>query len=192
MRFSKTVAAFSFLAVFSLAPLAQAADEPPVIQSIFRTWEQQFQAKPTFQKLDTDSAGNITIDGLTAKIASQDPTQPGTLSIDIGKMQLMGVADQGSGVFEIASTKYDNLVVTFSAPDGTAFTVKMPESSVEGWYVTTLGPNPTPNEIMRASMNVARRMSSGKITVEAAGQTFTVDGYEFDLGWRSGDRSRQV
>jgi hypothetical protein len=54
----------------------------------------------------------------------------------------------------------------------------MPESSVEGWYVTTLGPTPTPNEIMRASMNVARHMSSGKIIVDAHGQTFTVDGYE--------------
>jgi hypothetical protein len=99
-------------------------------------------------------------------------------------MQLGGVADQGGGMFEIASTKYDNLVVTFSAPDGTAFTVKMPESSVDGWYVTTLGPSPTPKEIMRASMNVARRMNSGKITVDASGQTFTVDGY--DSTW-SGD-----
>jgi hypothetical protein len=178
MRFRQTAAAFSLLAILSFAPLAEAADEPPVVQSIFRTWEQQFQAKPTFQKIETDGAGNITIDGLTAKIASQDPSQPGTLTIDIGKMQLAGVADQGGGMFEIASTKYDNLVVTFSAPDGTAFTVKMPESSVEGWYVTTLGPTPTPNEIMRASMNVARRMSSGKITVDASGHTFTVDGYD--------------
>jgi hypothetical protein len=181
MRFRQTAAAFSFLAILSFTPFAEAADEPPVVQSIFRTWEQQFQAKPTFQKLETDSAGNITIDGLTAKIASEDPAQPGTLTIDIGKMQLSGVADQGGGMFEIASTKYDNLVVTFSAPDGTAFTVKMPESSVEGWYVTTLGPTPTPKEIMRASMNVARRMTSGKITVEASGHTFTVDGY--DSNW---------
>ncbi|MFO0991942.1 MAG: hypothetical protein U1E67_08435 [Hyphomicrobiales bacterium] len=178
MHFRQTAAAFSFLAVFSFATFAEAADEPPVVQAIFRTWEQQFQAKPTFQKLDTDGAGNITIDGLTAKIASQDPSQPGTLTIDIGKMQLAGVADQGGGIFEIASTKYDNLVVTFSAPDGTTFTVKMPESSVDGWYVTTLGPSPTPKEIMRASMNVARHMNSGKITVEASGQTFTVDGYD--------------
>jgi hypothetical protein len=178
MRFRQTAAALSFLAVLSFTPFAEAADEPPVVQAIFRTWEQQFQAKPTFQKLETDSAGNITIQGLTSKIDSQDPAQPGTLTIDIGKVQLAGVADQGGGMFEIASTKYDNLVVTFAAPDGTAFTVKMPESSIDGWYVTTLGASPTPKEIMRASMNVARRMSSGKIIVDAAGQTYTVDGYE--------------
>lgn len=177
MRFKQTAAAFSFLAVLSLTSLAEAANEPPVVQAIFRTWEQQFQAKPTFQNLETDGAGNITIDGLTAKIASQDPAQPGTLTLNIGKMQLAGVADQGGGMFEIASTRYDNLVVTFSAPDGTAFTVRIPESSAEGWYVTTLGPSPTPKEIMRASMNVARRMNSGKVTVEASGRTFTIDGY---------------
>jgi len=160
------------------AQFAKAADEPPVVQAIFQTWGQQFQAKPSFQNLETDSAGNITIDGITAKIVSDDPTQPGTLTIDIGKMQMAGVADQGGGMYEIASTRYADLVVTFSAPDGTAFTVKMPESVVEGWYVTTLGPSPTPMQIMRASMNVARRMTSGKITVDTSGQTMTIDGYD--------------
>ncbi|MBL8905283.1 MAG: hypothetical protein JNM20_01275 [Rhizobiales bacterium] len=178
MRFRPTVAAFTFLTVLSLAPFAEAADEPPVVQSIFRTWEQQFQAKPTYRNLETDSAGNVTIEGVAATISSQDPAQPGTLSVDIGKIQLMGIADQGGGLFEVASTKYDDLIVIFSGPDGTAFTVRMPESSAEGWYVTTLGPTPTPNEIMRASMNVARRMNSGPITIDAAGQTFTVAGYE--------------
>jgi len=178
MRLRQTAAAFTFMALLTHAQFANAADEPPVVQAIFQTWGQQFQAKPSFQNLATDSAGNITIDGITAKIVSDDPAQPGTLTIDIGKMQMAGVADQGGGMFEIASTRYADLVVTFAAPDGTAFAVKMPESVVEGWYVTTLGPSPTPMQIMRASMNVARRMTSGKITIDASGQTMTIDGYD--------------
>jgi hypothetical protein len=177
MRFKFTAAAFSFLAVFSASQLSHAADEPPVVQAIFQAWEQQFQAKPTVQKLETDSAGNIAIEGIASSVTSQDPAQPGTMTINIGKMQLAGISDQGGGMFEIANTKYTDLVVEFASPDGTKFTVKMPQSDIEGWYVTQLGPTPTPAEIMRASMNVARRMDSGKITIDLYGQNLTVDGY---------------
>jgi hypothetical protein len=178
MHFKYTAAAISFLVVISASQLSQAADEPPVVQAIFRTWEQQFQAKPTVQKIETDSAGNIAIEGIASSITSQDPAQPGTMTINIGKMQLAGISDQGGGMFEIANTQYTDLVVEFASPDGTKFTVKMPQSQIEGWYVTQLGPTPTPAEIMRASMNVARRMESGKITIDLYGQTLTVDGYQ--------------
>jgi len=176
MRFKYTAAAFSFLAVVSASSLSQAADEPAVVQAIFRTWEQQFQGKPTAQKIETDSAGDITLEGIAATVTSQDPA--GTMTISIGKMQLAGVSDQGGGMFEIANTQYSDLVVAFSSPVGTKFSVKMPQSQADGWYVTQLGPNPTPVEIMRASMNVARRMETGKITVELDGQSITIDGYK--------------
>jgi hypothetical protein len=178
MRFKYCAAAFSILVVLSSSQSLQAADEPPVVQAIFRTWEQQFQAKPTVQKLETDSAGNITIEGIAATVISQDPAQPGSLTINIGKMKLAGVSDQGGGMFEIANTQYTDLVVEFASPDGTKFTVKMPQSEIEGWYVTQLGPTPTPTDIMRASMNIARRTESGKITIDLYGQSLTIDGYQ--------------
>ena len=110
---------------------------------------------------------------------STDPAAAGTLTIDIGKMQFAGVADQGGGMFEIASTRYDNLTVTFSAPDGTKLHGQnAAKAPLKAGMLRPLGPSPTPAQIMRASMNIARRMSSGKITVEASGQTFTVDGYD--------------
>jgi hypothetical protein len=80
-------------------------------------------------------------------------------------------------MFEISSTRYSDLSVGVSGSDGTKFAIKIPQSDVEGWYVTVLGPNPTPSEIMRASMNVARKMTSGAISVDVAGQAVTIDGY---------------
>ncbi len=54
----------------------------------------------------------------------------------------------------------------------------MTEGIAEGWYVKAAGDNPTPEDALRAAMNVAKKMSSGQITVQAMGQTITSDGYE--------------
>jgi hypothetical protein len=54
----------------------------------------------------------------------------------------------------------------------------MPSSSAEGWYVKTVSDNPTPADQFRAAMTTIRKMSSGPITLVAAGQTVTSDGFE--------------
>ncbi|TMJ35568.1 MAG: hypothetical protein E6G89_18330 [Alphaproteobacteria bacterium] len=54
----------------------------------------------------------------------------------------------------------------------------MPQSSAEYWYVKTLGDNPTSSDVLRANLNIAKKMSSGSMTLKAAGQTFTADGYQ--------------
>ena len=57
----------------------------------------------------------------------------------------------------------------------------IPQAAAEGWYIRALGPTPTPVEELLATSSFARKMSSGKITITAEGQTVTVDGV--DANW---------
>jgi hypothetical protein len=168
-------AAFALSLFTTLASPAFAADEPPVVQAIFKTWETQYNVKPTYKNL-TNEGGAIVIEGLEASVPIEGGTGGG-VKLAIAKMELKEVSDEGNGVFEIDTAGYTD----FKLDVGTgseSFSISIPSGTSEDWYVKALGDNPTPADTFRASMNIARKASSGKITLSAAGQSVTADGYE--------------
>ena len=173
----KTVVRAAFLstafAVLAIPCTALAADEPPVVDAILDSWEKQFKVRPTYDALNDDGNGSIVIDGLKAQVSQ--PGQEGSLALSVGKMTLSGVSDQGNGLFEIAKADYADTKLDMVA-DG-PIVVTVPQVAVEGWYVKAIDDGASPADQFRASMNVARKTSTGTITLEAAGMTFTSDGY---------------
>ncbi|MCB1379571.1 MAG: hypothetical protein KDK89_14570 [Alphaproteobacteria bacterium] len=163
------------LAGTALVSPAQATEVPPAIQAMFDNLERQTSIKPAYETIETDGSGTVTISKMTMNkdSASGDPA----IKMMIDKVVLSGIADQGNGLYEIGNATFSGMKVDMGAPDFSA-TITAPEGHAEGWYVKVAGENATPEETLRASMNVARRMTSGKITVDMMGQSVTADSYE--------------
>jgi hypothetical protein len=171
-------AAFALSLFTILASPAFAADEPPVVQAIFKNWETQYHIKPSYKNLTTDGDA-VTIEGLAAAMPMPEGGNGGGFALAVGKIELKGVADQGNGIFRIATATYSDLKVDVGNPaQGQGLSVTIPNGTSEGWYVKALGDNPTPADTFRASMNIAHKSTSGQITFTAAGQSVTADGYE--------------
>jgi len=167
--------AFLLISTSFLAWPAQAQDVPPVVEAILKSWEQQTKLKPTYDKLDVDSSGNVTITNLSSSMAAGGNNSG--VKITIGEVALQDISDAGDGLYEIGSAKFSAMKMDVAGPEGQAFTIDMPEGSAEGWYIKVLADNPTPLDMMRSSMSIARKMSSGKMTANVMGQTITSDGY---------------
>lgn len=159
----------------ALALPARADEVPPAVQAMLDSMERQSSIKPSYQSLETDGSGNVTITNLSLN----KPAANGAPAINtvVGKIVIEGIADQGDGLYEIGTATFSGFKADLGG-EGFAMTVEMPEGKAEGLYVKAVGDNPGPEEKFRAAMNVARHMSSGKATITAMGQTFTVDGYE--------------
>ena len=155
---------------------AWAAEEPPLVTAILKNWETQLQTKPTYKSISTGSDGSVVIDGLSANMQAPGEDQ-GKMAFNVAQVKLSGITDKGNGLFEVAAAEYNDTTIEVGSREG-AFTIKVPKSSAEYWYVKALGDNPTPNDIVRASMNVAKKMSAGQMTLAAGGLNFTADGYE--------------
>jgi hypothetical protein len=164
-----------FTSVAGISP-AFGAEEPPLVTAILKNFESQFKVKPTYQSITTESDGSVVIDGLRANFG---PTGEGVgkMSFVVGKIKMSGITDKGNGLFEVASAQYSDTKIDVAGSEA-GFMITLPQSSAEYWYVKTLGDNPTPQDVLRANMNIAKKMSSGTMTLTAAGQTFTADSYE--------------
>ena len=164
------------LAGSALSLPARAADVPPVVDLMLKNWESQLKIKPAYDSINDDGAGNITIENLHLdKPAEGDGP---SFKSSVAEVVLKGVDDKGDGLFEIATADFNGIKVDIAGKNGQTFAIDMPQGHAEGWYFKDAGDNPTPLDTLRANMNVARKMSSGKITVSAAGQTFVADGYQ--------------
>lgn len=154
---------------------AQAQEIPPAVAAMLDNFERQTGLKPTYSSLETDSSGNVSIAALTMSVsaAGTDPA----VKLVIDEVELSDIEDHGDGLYEIGSTSFSGLKIDIGDAEFSA-TLSVPESGAEGWYVKALGDSPTPEDSLRAAMNVARKMSSGKMTITAMGQTITIDGYE--------------
>lgn len=164
----------------SLAGVAPvwAAEEPPLVTAIMKNWENQLQVKPTYKSVTTEGDGSVVIDGLTASMMT--PGEPASkMSFNVAQVKLSGITDKGNGLFEVAATEYSDAKIEVGSADA-AFTITVPKSSAEYWYVKALGDNPSPADLVRATMNVAKKMSAGTMTFAGGGQTFTADGYEMN------------
>ncbi|MFZ5676633.1 MAG: hypothetical protein ACOZAM_27035 [Pseudomonadota bacterium] len=155
---------------------AWAAEEPPLVTAILKNWETQLQTKPTYKSVSTGSDGSVVIDGLSANMQAPGEDQ-GKMSFNVAQVKLSGITDKGNGLFEVAAAEYNDTTIEVGSREGN-FTITVPKSSAEYWYVKALGENPSPTDVLRASMNVAKRMSAGQMTLAAGGQTFTADSYE--------------
>ena len=164
------------LATTALAVPAQAGDVPAVVDVILQNIERQTQSKPTYESIETDGSGTITITNLS--MAPKAADGGGTMTFTMGSMTLEDVSEEDDGLYDIGSATFSNVKAEMKGTDGQGFVAEMPEGSAEDWYIKDAGGQPTAMDAMRASMTVAKKMSSGKITVTAMGQTFTTDGYE--------------
>lgn len=164
-----------FTSLAGVAP-AWAAEEPPLVTALLKSWEKQLKVKPTYQSLTTESDGSVVIDGLTATVPT--PGDPATkMSFAVGKIKLSGITDKGNGLFEVAAAQSSDTKIDVGGTEAN-FTITVPQSSAEYWYVKTLGDNPTPSDVLRANLNIAKKVSAGAMTLTAAGQTFSADGYQ--------------
>jgi hypothetical protein len=170
--------ALALIVITSMAGIspAFAAEEPPLVTAILKNWESQLKVKPTYQSLTTEGDGSIVIAGLNANI--EGPGKAASkMSVSVGRIKLSGISDKGNGLFEVASAQYTETKVDMGGSDP-GFVITVPQSSAEFWYVKALGENPSPTDILRANMNVAKKMSAGAMTLTAVGQTYSADGYE--------------
>ena len=182
MKNTLRAAALLLLAATALTAPAQAQDVPPVVAAIFKSWETQLKATPAYDKIETDSSGNVTISNLAATVGAQDPST--TMKLSIGSIALENVAAEADGLIAVGAATFSDTKLEFAGPDGKSIIIEIPKSGAEDWYVAVLGANPTPLQSFRSSMGIAKRMTSGEIKVTAEGQSFTAKGVE--TAW-SGD-----
>ena len=177
MKTALRSAIFLLLATSALTSPARAGDVPAAVNAIFKIWETQLKTKPTYEKLEDDGSGNITITNLAVNLAADGP-QPG-VKLTMGSLQLSGVAEESGGIIEIGSATFSDTKVEFNSPEGQTFSAEMPKGTAEGWYVAVVGDNPTPQQAFRAGMgSIAKKLSSNEIKITAMGQTITSAGYE--------------
>ena len=175
MHYSSKLFTILCLAGTALATpvLAQDADVPPAVQAFLDSIERQTKVEPTYESLDTDASGNVTIINLAINKAG-DAGQPG-MAVKIGEAKFSEISEEDDGLYQIGNATFTDMSAEVKGPEF-SFTATMPQGSAEGWYVKELGDNPTAADSMRAAATITRKMQSGKITVEAQGQTVTIDG----------------
>lgn len=149
------------------------AENPEIVDVLLGNIEKQTQLKPAFESAEDDGNGNIVIKNLTMSPSIPDAT----MTLTVGEIQLNDVSDSDDGLYEIGSAVIKDVKLDGKSNDGQAFSINMPESAVESWYVYDAGDSTEPKDLMRASMTVARKMTSGPITANAMGQSITTDGY---------------
>jgi len=176
MKNSPRAALFLLLAATALTVPARAQDVPPVVTAIFKSWETQLKATPAYDKIETDSSGNVTISNVAATASAQDPGT--TMKLSIGSIALENVATEAEGLIAVGAATFSDTKLEFTGPQNKSFVIDIPKASAEDWYVAVLGANPTPLQVFRGSMGIAKKMTSGEIKITAEGQTFTAKGIE--------------
>ena len=178
MKIRFVSATFMLLASSAVILPAQAEDVPPVVTALFKNWE-AVKVTPTYDKLETDSNGNVTITNLSATMPAKDAGPE--VKFTVGEITLNGVAEEENGIIEVGSMKATNSKAEFNAGEGKNVVVEMPEASAEGVHLRVAVENPTPQQAFLSSYSMADKASSGAIKITAMGQTITSDGY--DVTW---------
>lgn len=175
MRPVHRIFALALIASTAAIPgLSLAAEAPPAVEAFLANLERQTSLKPAHDGITADGSGNATITNLTL---AQPPggDAPG-LTVKMGEVKFSGITEEGQSLYQVGKASFSNITVEVSGQDG--FSASIPQAAAEGWYIRALGENPTPVEQLLATSSFARKMSSGKITLSAAGQTISVDGAE--------------
>ncbi len=165
---------FICLATSALAAPAY-AENPEIVDVLLANIEKQTTIKPTFESVEDDGDGNIVIKNLSFAPGSNPDV---SMAVTVGEIQLNDVSDGDEGLYEIGEAIFKDMKIDGKTNDGQAFTANMPQGTATEWYLYDAGDSTEPADLLRASMNVAKKMSSGPITVNAMGQAITSDGYE--------------
>lgn len=195
MTLHRAALAFSLFTAITLPSVALADNEPPIVALLLKTMEQQMKVRPSYEAIETAADGTITITGLSANVPVEGA--PGSaMKMTIGEIELEEVSDEGNGLWEIGGATYSDFKLDFAGPENVAFTVDIPEMSLEDWYVREPGNAPSAIDVVRANMSTARKASSGKITVVTGGQTYSAESSEMtwdgDPATGSGKTSAKV
>jgi len=174
MRTFHTLFALALITSTALPGLAQAADAPPAVQAFLDNLERQMSGKQAYEGITTDGNGNATITNLTLAVPA-DGASPG-LNLKVGEVTFSGISEQGQALYQVEKANFSNLSMEVSGADG--FSISVPQSSAEGWYIRALGENPTPVDRLLATSSFARKISSGQINLNAGGQSIAVDGVQ--------------
>jgi hypothetical protein len=174
MRTFHTLFALALITSTALPGLAQAADTPPAVQAFLDNLERQMSGKQAHEGITTDGNGNATITNLTLAVPA-DGASPG-LNLKVGEVTFSGISEQGQALYQVEKANFSNLSMEVSGADG--FSISVPQSSAEGWYIRALGENPTPVDQLLATSSFARKISSGQINLNAGGQSIAVDGVQ--------------
>lgn len=175
MRLSHKFLIILCLSGTALSLPASAQDVPPAVAALLDNIERQTSIKPTYESIDTDGSGTVTISKLALNKPSNDKEPSVTMRVD--EAVFANISDKGNGLFEIGSADFTNINGDVSGPD-VAVTFSVPTMNAEGWYIKAADDNASPQEKLRASMNIARKIASGAMTVAMMGQSVTVDSYE--------------
>ena len=121
------------LTTTAFAMPAWAADEvPPAVQAFLDGIERQTSVEPTYESLEDDGDGNVTITNLT--IASPPAATSPAITMKIAESEFSDIEDEGDGIFQIGSASFTNMTADVKGTEF-AFTAAIPEGSAEGWYV---------------------------------------------------------
>jgi hypothetical protein len=168
-------ATFLLLATSSLSIPASAEDVPPVVTAIFKSWE-AVNVTPIYDKLETDSNGNVTITNLSATIPPKDGGPE--VKFTVGEIALNDVGEEKDGIISVGSVNVKNTKLEVTRESGVPFTVEMPAGAAEELYIPAATDDPTPQQAFRSGFGMAKHASSSQIKASAMGQTITSDGYE--------------
>ena len=178
MKLIHKILTVACLSSAALVPgLAQADDAPPAVQAFLDNLQRQTSAKPAYDSLKADG-GNVTITNLTLTKEAKD-NDPG-LSVKTAQVDFTGITDQGNSLWQIGKATFTNTSVQMTGKDA-ALSATIPAASAEGWYIRAVPAAPTPKDELLSSLAFANKMTSGPITINATGQTLTID--SIDTMW---------
>ncbi len=176
MRFFHKILTVALLSAGATLPgPAQAEEAPPAVQAFLANLERQTAIKPAYDALAADGNGNVTITNLT--LAQPASGEAPAVSVKMGEVTFSGITEQGQSLYQVGKASFNNITLDVIGK-GSSFNASIPQAGAEGWYIRALGANPTPVEQLLATSSFARRMSSGKMSFSAGGQTISVDGAE--------------
>jgi hypothetical protein len=155
--------------------LAWADEPPPAVQALLANLERQVAAKPSYEALSVDGAGNVTITNLTLTLLPSGEN-PG-FTFKTGEMALSDIAEQGAGFWEVGAARFTNTALEINGGD-VAISVSVPNSSAEGWFIRELSANPSPQEKLMSAGTFARKMAGGPVNITSNGQTVNIDSLE--------------
>ena len=172
MRLSHKFLMILCLSGTALSLPAQAQDVPPVVAAMLASIERGTQIKPTYDEIEMDGEGAVTISKLTLSKPA-DGDKP-SVTVRIDEMTLEDIEDEGDGLFRVGNAEITNINGDVSGPDG-AVTFALPESRAEGLYIQAPGDAAGNSRLM---MTLANKLTAGKMTWAMMGQSVTVDAYE--------------
>lgn len=167
------------LATSALTLPSQAEELPPIAAALFGNMEKQINVKPTYDKLETDSNGNVTITNMTVGFASAAGGPE--MKYTVKEVSFQNVEAALNGIIKVGKSEVTDLKMSMNMGPGQDVTIEIPSVSTEDWYVPVLTDNPTPLQVMRSNMSIARKASSSELSISSMGQTITSKGVE--LSW---------